>query len=109
MCDQTPLTTQQKRNKFVFKKGSSPFNVMSSLTRRSAVSVSKSLYNINIGCSDLAENEGSGNKKSAENDAIYANLEEVKKKQVEEKKEPPEPKRTVEELSSRFYSICLIY
>ena len=87
----------------MFKKGSSPFNVMSSLTRRSAVSVSKSLYNINIGCSDLAENEGSGNKKSGESDAIYANLEEVKKQQVEEKKEPPEPKRTVEELSSRFY------
>ena len=103
----TPFTTQQKRNKFVFKKGSSPFNVMSSLTRRSAVSVSKSLYNINIGCSDLAENEGSG-KKSGESDAIYANLEEVKKQQVEEKKEPPEPKRTVEELSSRFYSNFLI-
>ena len=88
----------------MFKKGSSPFNIMSSLTRRSAVSVSKSLYNINIGCSsDLAENEGSGNKKSGESDTIYANLEEVKKQQVEEKKEPPEPKRTVEELSSRFY------
>ena len=45
-----------KRNKFAFKaKGVNPFNVMSSLTRRSAMSVSKSLYNININYEDANE------------------------------------------------------
>ena len=76
--------------KFAFKKG---FNVMSSLTRRSAISVSKSLHNININYEEKVAVKPEPPVAEPE-ELVYANLQEVK--------EAPAVKPSVNELSSRF-------